>query len=214
MAIIWGHLVLHKNFFKHYKSFLEKKLDVSSAESAKNTALTHYDYTIYYQLFLEAIRRLSLTSRKFAIGKEVYVTKELIQNLLLELAQSLSTRFWVYENGISKGNPVVEHVICPCVSKELAKEQDGRTLWSDEWLQVIQKMVHLSTSPNDGVTSSVRLRPVMYIFLIMNRCSQEYQTLTAPKELLRTINLLLPAIDNRCDLFKLNYKNTLEQSSE
>ncbi|ODM89400.1 Ubiquitin-protein ligase E3C [Orchesella cincta] len=199
MAIIWSHLVLNKNFFERYKEFLLKKLEVSDAESAR-ISLQHYDYTVFYQRFLEVIRRLGATSRKFEIGKEVYVTKELVQNLLLELAKSLSSN-WVQQSAVSRENAVVEYVICPCVAKELAMEQEGRTLWSDEWLQVIRKIVELLTVPNDGVLTSVQLRPVMYIFLIMNRCKDDYQTLTSPSELFRTLNLLLPAIDNRTSVF-------------
>ncbi|ODM98224.1 Ubiquitin-protein ligase E3C [Orchesella cincta] len=123
MAIIWSHLVLHKNFFERYKEFLRKKLEVSDADSARKS-LQHYDYTIFYQRFLEVIRRLSATSRKFEIGKEVYVTKELVQNLLIELAKSLSNKFWVHQSAVSRGNAVVEYVICPCVAKELALEQE------------------------------------------------------------------------------------------
>ncbi|CAL8115436.1 unnamed protein product [Orchesella dallaii] len=200
MAIIWSHLVLHKNFFEQYNRFLRKKLDVSDPESARKS-LQHYDYTIFYQRFLEVVRRLSATSRKFEIGKEVYVTTQLVQKLLLELAKSLSNGFSVNLSATSKGNLVVEYVICPCIANELAVVEEDRTLWSDEWLPVIKKIVQLLTVYNDGAATSVRLRPVMYIFLIMNRCRSEYQTLTSPNELFRTLNLLLPSIDNRTSVF-------------
>ncbi|CAL8126160.1 unnamed protein product [Orchesella dallaii] len=193
MTSIWSHLVLHNNFFKLYKSFLEQKLEVNDDDSAKK-ALQHYDYTIFYRLFLEVIRQLSLTSRQFTIAKEVYVTKELVKILLLELAKSLCTVS-------SVGNPVVEYVICPCVAKELAVVQSGRTLWEDEWLQVMEDVVRLSTVPNDGVATSVNLRPVMYVFLMMNRCSGEYQTQMKASQIFRTLNLLLPAVDNRNSVF-------------
>lgn len=193
MATIWSHLVLQKSFFEQYKNFLEGRLDVRDAESAKN-ALQHYDFTIFYQRFLEVVRRLSLTQRTFRIAKESYATKELVQVLLLKLAESLCQGI-LHHRGDKSTSRVLEFVVCPRVAVELAKERNGRSLWNDAWLDVILAQTEKSTVVDNDMLTSLKLRPVMYCFLTMIRYGEQWNSRQG--DVLKVLNPLMISIDNR-----------------
>lgn len=174
-------------------------MDVKDAESAK-LALQHYDFTVFYQRFLEAIRRLSMSSRQYNIRKTSYVTKELVQALLLKLAESL-TKGILPPKSEKACNGILEFVVCPRVAEELALQQDGKTLWSDEWLQVIAKLTEKESTPDYTTELSIKLRPVLYSFLVMLRCTKLWQN--RQSEVLKILNSMVLAIDNRKGIFTL-----------
>lgn len=204
MAIIWTHLVLQKDFFNRYKTFLDSRLDVKDLESA-NQSMHHYDYTIFYQRFIDVVRRLSLTNRRFSIGKVTYLTKELVQLLLLKLAESVSLGILLHKGkGLEKqrvANGVLEFIVCPRVAHELTRKQGGKCLWNDEWLDVILRLTYNLTKNADDVQRSVRLRPLMYSFLIMLQYSRMWGT--RQEEVLKVLNALMVSIDNRRQVFRM-----------